>query len=126
MEKHEEKIGELSEKWQARFAFYDQYGLPGFWKTPPLYASGYKTLSFSQRMNMGFNVWAFVFSFIYLFYLGLWKKGITVLLLFLAVGAISIAYDVSIIGYAISALVGFRANIWFYLLKVKNEQTWGL
>jgi len=67
-----------------------------------------------------------VFSFIYLFYLGLWKKGITVLLLFLAVGAISIAYDMSIIGYAISALVGFRANIWFYLLKVKNEQTWGL
>ncbi|HGY1230420.1 TPA: DUF2628 domain-containing protein [Citrobacter farmeri] len=135
MEKIKDKIGEvskeevskkISKKWQARFAFYDQYGLPGFWKTPPLYASAYKALTLWQRMNIGFNIWAFVFSFIYLFCVGLWKKAIIVLLLFLVINVISIAYDITFLGYAVCGFTGFKANTWFYLLKVKKEQTWGL
>lgn len=75
--------GSLSEKWKYRFSFYDRYGFPGFWSVKPEYKKAIKELTFRQKATIGMNFYAFFFSFIYLFILGLWKKAILVFFLLL-------------------------------------------
>ncbi|NHX22235.1 DUF2628 domain-containing protein, partial [Escherichia coli] len=72
---------EISEKWQERFSFFDQYGSP---KTSE-YKAAYKALPFGKRILIGMNIWAFFFGFIYFLILGLWRKALTLFAINIAI-----------------------------------------
>ncbi|QFH69389.1 DUF2628 domain-containing protein [Enterobacter sp. E76] len=118
--------GSLSEKWKYRFSFYDRYGFPGFWSVKPEYKKAIKELTFRQKATIGMNFYAFFFSFIYLFILGLWKKAILVFFLAFAVQIIAAIVGYNFLGFVVSIYVAQRTNKWFYEKEVKSFQTWSL
>jgi hypothetical protein len=40
----------------------------------------FKTLTFKEKFKIGFSIWAFLFSIFYYLYHGMWKKGLSLLL----------------------------------------------
>lgn len=67
---------EYSKKWQLRFDFYHRMlGIQG----TPAYDEACRRMSFGQRLTVNFNFYGFFFSVIYLFILGLWRKGLVIL-----------------------------------------------
>ena len=122
---------DLSEKWRFRFSFFDQYGLPGTASAAtPEYKAAFMALPFRQRLTIGYNFFAFFFSFIYLFILGLWRQGLVVLGIFLVPvlvgwqGPQDVIYQA--ITLSVSILVAMRANIWYYRKRVLNQEFWSI
>lgn len=118
--------GSLTEKWKYRFSFYDQHGFPGFWSASPEYKQAIRGLKMRQRVTIQMNVIAFFFPWIYLFVLGLWKKAIIVLLLWLLAIVITAITGINILGFVVGGYVAFYTNRWFYEKEVKGIHTWSL
>jgi hypothetical protein len=88
-------------------------------------------------MKVSSNLWAFLFSFIYLFIIGLRRQAILVLLITLGlgvtlglIGLFLSEKDVDMIGqvvfFTFHVLVSFRANTWYYREKTKGGVGWTL
>ncbi|WP_024795162.1 DUF2628 domain-containing protein [Tomitella biformata] len=126
-----EGVGKVSDKWQFKFRFFAKHGVPGLTKTTPETRAEFAKLSLNQRRILAFNFPAFFFSFIYLLILGLWKKAITLCVLGVVISAItwqltlpqSVEFGLSV---ALVAFVAARANMYYYDLMVRVEQTWWL
>ncbi|XTZ38417.1 DUF2628 domain-containing protein [Salmonella enterica] len=116
----------LSEKWKFRFDFYEKNGLPAFWGQTPAWRNALKELTFGQKIKVMLNIFAYFFSVIYLLILGLWKKAILVLLLNFLIIVIAEFSGLDFIGYIVNVYTAWRANIWYYELKVKGIQSWSL
>jgi hypothetical protein len=87
-----------------------------------------KKLSFSERLQVIFNVWGFLFGIIYYFHHKLIKKG----LLYLAVSIVIVLFQMSFIpeldnvSYLVTCLIfATRANIDLYGKYVlNNDDKW--
>ncbi|MFP3926857.1 DUF2628 domain-containing protein [Pseudomonas sp. W5-36] len=120
-----------SEKWQQRFAFFDEHGGPN----SPTFKPAWLKLPLRQRIKINANIIAFFFGPIYLFVLGLWKKNLTLIGILLAVSVVAeifysatgFAYAKQLdlaIGIAINAFYARTTNFAYYLKEIKGEQGW--
>ncbi|MGN8275915.1 DUF2628 domain-containing protein [Pseudomonas sp. SMV71] len=124
--------GKYSAKWQARFNFFETYGPPN----DPRHKVALKALpGFKEKILINANVIAFFFGPIYLFVLGLWKKNLALLGIFLGIN-IGLSVIFAILGMefpralssglngAASVMYALTTNYAYYLKEVKGEQTW--
>ncbi|MFC0139884.1 DUF2628 domain-containing protein [Erwinia mallotivora] len=86
-------------------------------------------------MRINFNFIAFFFGPVYLFFLGLWKKNITLILLMIAVYiGLGMAFAIAGMAYpkhldigvecTFNAVYGIATNYAYYLKERKGEQGW--
>ncbi|KRQ28129.1 hypothetical protein BKG80_06785 [Mycobacteroides chelonae] len=117
---------ELASVWQWRFGFYDQFGHPG---SSPESETAYRALPFGARLMLSGNLLAFFFGPIYYFVKGMWRKGLTIVALTLAVIAVQYALGGSdrvyqAINLAMSGVLMVTANYAYYLDQVKGSRSW--
>ncbi len=115
---------ELGPIWQQRFEFYDRYGHP-FSTRESLEA--YKALPLWTRLRISFNVPAAAFGPFYFFAKGMWRKGLTVLLIVLALVGVLHGLHVP---YAVAYGVVGGLSPWsmasyeYYLHRTTRSQSW--
>ena len=120
-----------SEKWLARFDFFEQYGAP----STPEHKAAIKAAKPGRRILIGMNIIAFFFGFIYFFVLGLWKKNLVlfgiciviglVLGVFQAVTGFYLPQGIDIgINIALAVMWSMTANYAYYLKEVKGSDSW--
>lgn len=117
---------ELASIWQWRFGFYDQFGHPG---STPESEAAYKALPYGARLMLGCNLLAFFFGPIYYFVKGMWRKGLTIVALVLAVVGVQYVVGGSdgvyqAVNLALSCVLMAAANYTYYLDQVKGSQSW--
>lgn len=121
---------EVSEKWRDRFKFFNQHGLPG----TVTYRAARSQLTFSRRLKIDCNGYAFIFGFLYFCILGLWKKGlvlfVTAIVISLLIGFIEGLMHVNLNALQKLINVGYMyvcstsANTAYYLRMVKGLDSW--
>ncbi|TDB47952.1 DUF2628 domain-containing protein [Photorhabdus khanii] len=122
---------QYSEKWQARFTFFEQYGAP----QASEHKAAMRTEPFRRRILLNMNFIAFFFGFIYFFVLGLWRKNLTLFGIAVVMGIllgiiesilnIEISPAVSMgVNCALAAIWGMTANYAYYLKEKVNSQSW--
>jgi hypothetical protein len=115
----------LSATWKLRFDFYAQYGPPGLKKPSAEFIAAYRALPFGDRIKLIGNVWAFFFSFIYLFVLGMKRLAVLTLGVFVALVVVDVVLEMvapGMIGSIIARMLHFTyafvvarcANAWYY------------
>jgi hypothetical protein len=94
-----------------------------------------KTLSFKERNQCVFSIWGFLFTFVYYWYHGVWKKGLsllaiglifTLLLDFIIMNFIPTYYDAwgDIAFIITTVLFATRAPVNLYSKYILNENGW--
>jgi hypothetical protein len=129
---HVQSTDKYSPKWQERFDFFETYGAPN----DPRYKDAVKTLpGFKKKILINANVIAFFFGPIYLFVLGLWKKNLALLGIFLGINIV-LSVIFAILGMefprplnmglniAMSMMYALMTNYAYYLKEIKGEQGW--
>ncbi|MCV7316325.1 DUF2628 domain-containing protein [Mycolicibacillus parakoreensis] len=117
---------DVPDAWRSRFAFFDAYGL----QTTTLPArEAYKALPFTRRLRISSNFLAFLFGPIYFFVKGMWRKGLTLLGITLAVGTVGTALNLpgsvaNAVGVALGALAMMTANYAYYLHVRAHSRSW--
>lgn len=118
---------QLKPKWQFIFGFFDKNGLPN--EKRPAYKANYRKLTYWQKIKVSTNIFAFLFTFFYFLYLGMWRKAITLFALSLIVAAIAANYlpntnylPLILLGSLASA----TANIAYYLHQKKNSKSFNI
>lgn len=113
----------IPESWRTKFALMEKAG--GV-KMPRI-----KELSFSERMKLLSNVWAFLFGPIYYLIKGLWKKAIVYfaisIVLFVVLDRVFAAMgmrDSAFLNFIGPAIFAARANIDYYKKVVLGEDDW--
>lgn len=120
-----------SQKWQDRFAFFDQHGAP----STPEFKAALKAEPFGRRILFSMNIIAFFFGFIYFFVLGLWKKNLVLAAIAIGIGFILGIIEVVTgfylprgadmgINIALAMMWGMTANYAYYLKEVKGLDGW--
>ncbi|MCD5360642.1 MULTISPECIES: DUF2628 domain-containing protein [Chromobacterium] len=114
-----------SDKWQLRFAFFDQHGAPN----SASYKVAFKALSSGDRLKVQMNFIAFFFWPIYYLVLGLWKSMLSLLGVALLINLVLVMLDApeSIsrgLGFGFSALAGMSANYLYYQQEIKGYKGW--
>lgn len=117
---------DVSPAWASRFEFFDNYGLPG---STPESKTAFKTLSLWQRFRLQNNWLALFFGPIYFFAKGIWRKGISLLAVDVAVTvALTLTNTADSIGRAISfgcaMAASLTANYAYYLHATKHSTSW--
>ncbi|MGW5522016.1 DUF2628 domain-containing protein [Gordonia sp. NPDC003950] len=112
-------------RWQTRFAFYDAHGNPA----DPAGRAVFRVLPFGRRMRLSFNVLAFLFGPIYFAVKGMWRKGLTLLAIGVAVGIVMELVNAPAglnapVAAAMGALAGSTANYSYYLHIRANSHSW--
>ncbi|NNH74042.1 DUF2628 domain-containing protein [Nocardia uniformis] len=115
----------LKPKWQERFDFFDSHGHPGSAE----YRQGMKSVTFGKRMRITSNFIAFFFGPVYFFVLGLWKKNLSLLGIWVVIGIVATALDVSdllarALGMGMAVLYMSTANYAYYLQRTRGIQSW--
>ena len=118
----------VSPSWQKRFDFFNTYGLPN---STPESKAAYQALTFLERLKLTSNILAFLFGPIYFFVKGMWRKGLTLLGIFVAVEVVLIILNASDtlvrgIGFGLAAIAMTTANYAYYLHVVRGSQSWNL
>ncbi|WP_024696312.1 DUF2628 domain-containing protein [Pseudomonas syringae] len=121
-----------SAKWQERFDFFTAHGAP----KEPGFAAALKALpGLGKKMRIQMNWIAFFFGPIYLFVLGLWKKNLAMLGIFLAINLV-LGLVFAILGMEVPKALGTGLNVAgsmmyslttnysYYLKEIKGEQSW--
>lgn len=119
-------VDKLSDSWRWKFDFFDTYGLPS--ATPEAKAA-YRNLSFMAKLRLTSNILAFLFGPLYFIVKGMWRKGLSLLALTIAVGAVLVVLDVNDtitrgIGMGVAALAMSAANYAYYLHVVRGSRSW--
>ena len=118
----------MSPSWQKRFDFFNTYGLPN---STPESKAAYQALTFLERLKLTSNILAFLFGPIYFFVKGMWRKGLTLLGIFVAVEVVLVVLNASDtlvrgIGFGLAAIAMTTANYAYYLHVVRGSQSWNL
>ncbi|GAA2430298.1 DUF2628 domain-containing protein [Mycolicibacterium llatzerense] len=118
----------VSPSWQKRFDFFNTYGLPN---STPESKAAYQALTFLERLKLTSNILAFLFGPIYFFVKGMWRKGLTLLGIFVAVEVVLVVLNASDtlvrgIGFGLAAIAMTTANYAYYLHVVRGSQSWNL
>ncbi|MDY1032039.1 DUF2628 domain-containing protein [Stenotrophomonas sp. CFBP8980] len=112
-----------SPKWQYRFDFFAQHGAP---KTKE-YRQALKDLPFAGKLRVNINLFALFFSWIYLFILGMWRKGLVVFGLYVALITVSFFVPDLLVRALVAALglsVAMSTNYSYYAERVKGKVSW--
>lgn len=123
---------DLNEKWKFRFSFFDQYGVPDTTSSAtPEFKAAFMALPFRQRLLIGYNFFAFFFSFIYLATLGLWRKALVVAGIFVGLAIFGYILNFSDTIYefatlAVCIMVAMRTNSYYYRKRVLGEESWSI
>ncbi len=117
---------EVPAAWESRFAFFDQYGYPG---STPESKAAFRALSFGQRYRLQQNGPGIFFGAFYFLVKGMWRKGITLLVLDLVVGAVAAELNMGLslsnaIGIGLALLAGMTANYSYYLHVTQHSTSW--
>lgn len=121
----------LSEKWQERFAFFDQHGGP----QAPGHKEALKALPFRKGLMIGMNFIAWFFGPIYLFVLGMWRKNLSLIAIISGIMIVSalieVMFDITLphalnmgINVAFSMMYAKITNYGYYLTQVKGSKSW--
>lgn len=119
------------EKWQTRFAFFDLYGAPN----TPEHKEALRAEKITQQISLSLNFIAFFFGFIYFFKLGLWKKNLVLIAIFMMIASIedslglrtgSSLFQALSDGIHLVCLLmwSVTANYAYYLKEVKGSDGW--
>ena len=116
----------VSEKWKEKFRLFRKAGAPKFSRLKELPAEERKRASF------GFNVLAFLFGPFYYIAKGMWRRGLSLLVVCIsAVAAIEALLGLMgwtmlghALGYGIAAVYAVRANIDYYRKMVLGDNGW--
>lgn len=122
---------QYSNKWRKRFDFFNTHGAPN----TPEFKTALKAESFGGRLLINMNFFAFFFGIIYFLILGLWKKGLVLLGISIALGLVLNIIDFMIGGtipngaytglsIGISALWAMIANYAYYIKETKGLDGW--
>ncbi|EPL6453849.1 MULTISPECIES: DUF2628 domain-containing protein [Providencia] len=122
---------QYSNKWQKRFDFFDTHGAPDTAE----FKAALKAESFSGRLLINMNFFAFFFGIIYFLILGLWKKGLVLLGISIGLGLVLNIIDFMIGGtipngaytglsVGISVLWAMIANYAYYIKETKGLDGW--
>ncbi|MCV7170780.1 DUF2628 domain-containing protein [Mycobacterium manitobense] len=118
-------FADLPRAWQPRFEFFHAYGPT----STPQGREAYRALPFGAKMRIGTNVLAFLFGPIYFFVKGVWRKGLTLLGIGVALGVL--AYGVELpelvdraINFVVPAIAMTTANYAYYLQVTRNSESW--
>ncbi|WP_181393006.1 DUF2628 domain-containing protein [Stenotrophomonas sp. HMWF023] len=122
------KNKQYSDKWQKRFAFFEQHGAP----SDPGFRPALKALpNWRDRNLIAVNRWVLFFAPIYMATHGLWKKLLSWIALALIAGIVcamlpdSIAPVISrCINIALSILAALSVNYAYYQKEKLGIQTW--
>ncbi|WP_323120722.1 DUF2628 domain-containing protein [Burkholderia alba] len=125
------ETADLTPKWRERFAFFDAHGAP----SSAGYRVAFKALPFGKRMLIGLNGLGMLFGPFYYFALGLWRKGLALGALVLAVNVaeglfmMTTGIDVPLgidtgLSVACSLLFGICANYAYYLKETQGSNGW--
>ncbi|MBM7279978.1 DUF2628 domain-containing protein [Gordonia rubripertincta] len=111
--------------WHSRFAFFDAYGPPA---DPPA-REAMRQLPFGQRARLTFNPLAFFFGPIYFAVNGMWRKGLTLFALTLALNFVLLTLNVPssfdlAIACGVGALYATTANYAWYLHVRNDNRSW--
>ncbi|MGE6333268.1 DUF2628 domain-containing protein [Stenotrophomonas sp. NPDC077659] len=116
-------LNQYSPKWQFRFNFFQQHGAP----KEPGFRQAWKALSFGDRLKININFFAFFFNWVYLLILGMWRKAIVVVGIYVALIALAFVLPeivVRALWFATSFLVASSTNYSYYQEKVKGNTRW--
>ena len=121
-----EQDSALAKIWQTRFAFFRRFGLP---RSSPQAQEAYRALGLSQRMDVSANVLAFVFGPLYFVAKGMWRKGLTLVLVEFAVLMVLGISGVSeiwlrAIGVGFSVIATITANYAYFLHRTRASTSW--
>jgi hypothetical protein len=116
----------VSEKWKEKFRLFRKAGAPKFSRLKDLPPEERKRASF------GFNILAFLFGPFYYLAKGMWRRGVTLLVVCIAVVAgLEILFAAvgwhrlgNALGYGIAAVYAVRANIDYYKKMVLGDNGW--
>ncbi|PHM60741.1 hypothetical protein Xsto_03685 [Xenorhabdus stockiae] len=126
-------ISKYSKNWQERFKFFEKNGAP----SSKEYQAAFKKAPYITRIKINMNFFAFFFGILYFIVLGMWKKGLTILgigvALFFAFFMISAIVPLSLetanfisifLGATNAALYGVTANYSYYLKEKEGDDSW--
>lgn len=124
----ETEFEDLRGPWPQRFEFFRAYGLPS---SSPQARAAYKSLGFFDRIRVNQNFLAFLFGPFYFFVKGMWRKGLTLLVVAVAVAAVMVAIDVPdsigrAAGMGVAAVAMITANYAYYLHIVGHSRSWNV
>jgi hypothetical protein len=121
---------DLKPQWRERFAFYDAHGAP----SSAAYRSAFDALPFGRRLTLGMNGFALLLGPVYYFALGMWRKGLALSMLVIALGGLETGFEAltgieipaaldTALSVALALLFGVCANYAYYL-KVHGRDGW--
>ncbi|AWH50939.1 hypothetical protein C1925_18100 [Stenotrophomonas sp. SAU14A_NAIMI4_5] len=116
-------LSQYSPKWQFRFNFFQQHGAP----KEPGFKQAWKALSFGDRLKININFFAFFFNWIYLLILGMWRKALVVVGIYIVLIALAFVLPeivVRALWIATNFLVASSANYGYFQNKVKGSTSW--
>jgi len=119
-----------SQKWQDRFAFFDQHGAPN----SPGYKEALKALpTWGARMKINFNWLAWLFGPFYFLVVGMWRKALTAFGIAIALGVVTSFMPGHMgdmvsrgAGIGLAVLFGMVANYSYYLKERQGQNGWNL
>ncbi|MCG8707285.1 DUF2628 domain-containing protein [Brenneria sp. 4F2] len=128
---HTNEIHKYSEKWNTRFAFFEQHGAP---KTKE-YKAAIRKEKFFRRYLFNMNFIAFFFGFIYFFILGLWRKNLSLLAIAVTIDIIITMVEMTMdtpiprgidtcISIALASMWASTANYAYYLKERRGSKSW--
>lgn len=112
--------------WQTRFDFFEAHGSQTSSRSARL---AYRALPLRHRMRVGTNPMAFLFGPLYFFTLGMWRKGVTLLVLGLFLGTACTVYDVpesvaTPLSMVVASIAMTTANYAYFLHVRIGSQSW--
>ncbi len=126
MTSHPDSDRQLAPIWQTRFAFFDRYGLPN---ATPQGRAAFRAMDFLPRLRLNSNLLAFLFGPLYFFAKGIWRKGLTLLVVGFA--AISLLTRLGVapglvqaLGFGVAAAAMLTANYAYYLQLRRGSTSW--
>jgi hypothetical protein len=114
----ESSQNDISDSWKNKFRLIDKAGGPNF--------SKFKDLEFRERLYISFNIWAFLFGVFYYAAKGMWKKGLTLLVISIIIFTIiDMLFGIgNYFGMGVAAIFGSRANIDYYKKIIHGDDEW--
>lgn len=119
-------VWRLSETWRIRFAYFETYGPVG---CSPEGRQAFRALSLWDKARIATNPLALLFGPVYFFVKGMWRKGLTLLLL-----AVPSAVVIVVVGpggaveWAVALMVPVlamtTANYAYFLHVVERSRSW--
>ena len=121
---------EVSDSWNHKFDILEKIGANEGLKA---YFANYKSLSFGERLKVGFNILAFIFGPLYYFSKKMWLKGafvigaITSLNIVLTIIETAFGTTFPMVIYQVpgAAICASLANYDYYRFSRQQETMWG-